>query len=96
MLKYQIIETCLKCGHKWIRRTFKPKRCPSCDSTVWATFSGKRNPERSLKIEVLPGQSMVYKFDKSTMRAIKKAQKENPRLKVTARADGVLVENVLL
>jgi primosomal protein N' len=96
MAKYEIVETCLKCGHKWIRKVARPKRCPDCDSTVWSTFSGKRQPARSLKIEVLPGQKMLYNIDKSTMRMIRAAQRKNPRLIAQARADGILVSNPLL
>jgi primosomal protein N' len=96
MQKYKIIETCLKCGYKWIRQVKKPKQCPDCKSTVWHCFNGKRRSFISKEINILPGQSMLYNFDKSTMRMIKAAQRKNPRLIAQARADGVLVSNPLL
>lgn len=30
-IKAGLIEcTCSKCGHKWLRRAERPKRCPNC------------------------------------------------------------------
>jgi predicted RNA-binding Zn-ribbon protein involved in translation (DUF1610 family) len=93
MLKYEIIETCLKCGYKWIRQVAKPKKCPDCRSIVWYCFAGRKKAEDPIKIDVLPGQSMLYNFDKKTIREINKAQRKNPRLIAQARADGILVTN---
>jgi len=28
-------ETCLRCGHRWLKRTNKPLRCPACTSFKW-------------------------------------------------------------
>ena len=29
--------TCLRCGHEWLRRTGRPKKCPKCRSAYWDT-----------------------------------------------------------
>jgi predicted Zn-ribbon and HTH transcriptional regulator len=28
-------ETCLKCGHRWFKRTVSPLRCPKCTTFRW-------------------------------------------------------------
>ena len=91
--KRKIIETCLHCGYKWIRQVIKPKKCPSCRSLIWFRPRIKIEAKKQLKIAVLPGQSMLYNIDKKTIRAVRKAQRKNPRLIAQARADGILVTN---
>lgn len=27
--------SCLRCGHEWVARVPKPKRCPACTSARW-------------------------------------------------------------
>ena len=40
--------TCTKCNYSWISRiTTKPKQCPNCKSTNWAT-SRKDNKKRKI------------------------------------------------
>ena len=90
----KIIETCLVCGHKWIRAVARPKRCPACRSTIWFRVLIKKVPKQGIKIDLLPGERRIYGLDKKTIRAIRSAKAKNPRLKITPRAGWVEVEEV--
>ena len=26
---------CERCGHRWLRRTDRPRKCPKCQSAAW-------------------------------------------------------------
>lgn len=82
------------CGHKWIRAVARPKRCPACRSTTWFKVRIKKEPKWGIKIDLLPGERRIFRLDKKTIRALKRARAKNPRLKITARAGWVEVEEV--
>lgn len=93
MVKCQIIETCLKCGYKWIRQVLKPKRCPDCRSTCWNKISIAKSRSTGLKIDIPAGESRIYPVDKKTKIAIASAKKKNPWLVVDVRCDVIIVRN---
>ena len=93
---------CLKCSHTWLSFVLNPNQCPKCKSKRWNRDKKAPGRKPEFNINVLPGHNMLFRWssdddrDYRLNKAIYAAQRKNPRLKVTARADGVLVENVLL
>ena len=47
--------TCLRCGHTWVKRIEKPKFCPRCRSPYWDTprirKRRKKTKEQGVKTE---------------------------------------------
>lgn len=89
-MKIEIVETCLRCGYKWIRKVKNPKKCPSCRSKKWNIISAECEKFVPIWKPLLPGESNIYVFDKKTKEMLFREIKKNPCLKAQARADGLV------
>ena len=41
--------TCLRCGHTWVKRIEKPKFCPKCRSPYWDTPRIRKRRKETIK-----------------------------------------------
>ena len=93
------IKLCRKCSYVWKSWKPNPVACPKCQSTRW--FRDKLPTQVSkYGIPSEPGQvkMILYAKDINILKKLKgallTAKAKNPRLKVTPRAEGLLVEYV--
>jgi len=85
------IETCRKCGHKWIKQCRNPKRCPACSTCCWAREKLRPGRVPKYKFPEFQGDRVLLMNNQKAWQAFSRAKAKNPELVAKLRPDGILV-----
>jgi DNA-directed RNA polymerase subunit RPC12/RpoP len=91
------IKWCRKCSNLWKSKKINPVACPKCKSRRWFR---EKLPTKIFKygFNFKTGESRIIILPKdkleatNMMQSLRRAKAKNPRLVITPRAEGLLVE----